>query len=77
MDAKHLKDDKRIEELRKHNDNFLAVATMWLERKRKCVSPFHAERTWRTLEKYVFDHLGALPISEISRLDAIETLRPS
>ncbi|MEG3696848.1 integrase arm-type DNA-binding domain-containing protein, partial [Vibrio coralliirubri] len=58
LDPKRLKEDKRIEELRKHNDNFLAVATMWFERKRKSVSPFHAERTWRTLEKYVFDHLG-------------------
>ncbi|KAA8679486.1 MULTISPECIES: tyrosine-type recombinase/integrase [Vibrio] len=76
LDPKRLKEDKRIEELRKHNDNFLAVATMWFERKRKSVSPFHAERTWRTLEKYVFDHLGALPISEISRRYAIETLRP-
>lgn len=49
---------------------------MWFDRKRKSVSSFHAERTWRTLEKHVFDHLGSLPISEITRRDAIETLRP-
>lgn len=76
LDPKRLKEDKKIEDLRKHNDNFLAVATNWFDRKRKSISPFHAERTWRTLEKYVFDHLGSLPISEITRRDAIQTLRP-
>lgn len=76
IDPKRSKETKRIEELRKHNDSFLEVSTMWFDRKRKSVSSFHAERIWRTLEKYVFDHLGALPVSDITRRDAIEMLRP-
>ncbi|HHF3100570.1 tyrosine-type recombinase/integrase [Vibrio sp. YT-17] len=76
IDPKRFKEDKRIEELRKHNDSFLEVSTMWFDRKRKSVSSFHAERIWRTLEKYVFDNLGPLPVSDITRRDAIEMLRP-
>lgn len=76
IDPKRFKEDKRIEELRKHNDSFLEVSTMWFDRKRKSVSAFHAERIWRTLEKYVFDNLGPLPVSDITRRDAIEMLRP-
>ncbi|GAJ73148.1 LOW QUALITY PROTEIN: phage integrase [Vibrio sp. JCM 18904] len=76
IDPKRSKENKRIEELRKHNDSFLEVSTMWFDRKRKSVSSFHAERIWRTLEKYVFDHVGTLPVSDITRRDAIEMLRP-
>ncbi|HHX8534854.1 TPA: tyrosine-type recombinase/integrase [Vibrio alginolyticus] len=76
IDPKRSKENKRIEELRKHNDSFLEVSTMWFDRKRKSVSSFHADRIWRTLEKYVFDHLGTLPVSDITRRDAIEMLRP-
>ncbi|EHR5764713.1 MULTISPECIES: tyrosine-type recombinase/integrase [Vibrio harveyi group] len=76
IDPKRSKENKRIEELRKHNDSFLEISTMWFDRKRKSVSSFHAERIWRTLEKYVFDHLGTLPVSDITRRDAIEILRP-
>ncbi|EOX4902167.1 tyrosine-type recombinase/integrase [Vibrio alginolyticus] len=76
IDPKRSKENKRIEELRKHNDSFLEISTMWFDRKRKSVSSFHAERIWRTLEKYVFDHLGTLPVSDITRRDAIEMLRP-
>ncbi|ELA9196098.1 tyrosine-type recombinase/integrase [Vibrio parahaemolyticus] len=76
IDPKRSKENKRTEELRKHNDSFLEISTMWFDRKRKSVSSFHAERIWRTLEKYVFDHLGTLPVSDITRRDAIEMLRP-
>ncbi|MGR5318929.1 tyrosine-type recombinase/integrase [Vibrio sp. DNB22_19_1] len=76
IDPKRSRENKKTEELRKHNDNFLTVATMWFERKHKSVSPDHAKRIWRALENYVFDHLGALPVSAISRRDAIEILRP-
>ncbi|MDA0128740.1 tyrosine-type recombinase/integrase [Vibrio sp. MarTm2] len=76
IDPKRAKEEKRKEEQRKHSDIFEAITTEWFERKRKTISEFHAERVWRTLEKYILKDLGPYPVGEITRRDAIALLRP-
>ncbi|MBD1576645.1 tyrosine-type recombinase/integrase [Vibrio sp. S11_S32] len=76
IDPKQDLEEKLIEEQRKYDDSFKSIATEWFERKKKSVSEFHANRVWRTLEKYVLSHLGSRPIAEITRREAITILRP-
>ena len=76
IDPKQAKEKSRIEKLRAHNDSFLAISTEWFEKKSKTVSEFHAKRIWRSLEKYVFEHIGSLPVKNITRRIAIDILRP-
>lgn len=76
IDPKQAKEESRIEKLRAHNDSFLAISTEWFEKKSKTVSEFHAKRIWRSLEKYVFEHIGSLPVKNITRRIAIDILRP-
>ncbi|MDG3085495.1 tyrosine-type recombinase/integrase [Vibrio hannami] len=61
---------------RRESSIFLSVAKQWFERKKKTISAAHAERTWRTLEKYALPKLGNVPIGEITRRDTILILRP-
>ncbi len=76
VDPKQAIKKQLIEERRKQYDTFEAVACEWFERKASSVSEFHADRVWRTLEKYVLKGLGLRPIAEITRREAIELLRP-
>lgn len=76
IDPKRAKDKKKKEEQRAHDNTFLTIAKMWFERKQKSVEQFHAERIWRTLEKYILSQLGSYPITQITRRDAIAVLRP-
>ncbi|AIW16483.1 tyrosine-type recombinase/integrase [Vibrio tubiashii] len=57
-------------------NTFFAVAEQWFSRKKKTVSANHAERIWRTLELYAFPHIGRTPIASITRLSAVQALRP-
>ncbi|OHX43495.1 integrase [Vibrio parahaemolyticus] len=76
IDPKQAKEESRIENLRAHNDSFLAISIEWFEKKSKTVSEFHAKRIWRSLEKYVFEHIGSLPVKNITRRIAVDILRP-
>ncbi len=76
VDPKRALAEKLKEEQRKHDDTFNTIAHEWFERKKKGISEFHADRIWRTLEKYILDDLGPYPIGQITRRDAIDVLRP-
>lgn len=75
-DPKRAKEIRLKEEQRQHTNTFEVIASEWFSKKRKKVSAFHAERVWRTLNKYIFPHLNQQPINSITRRDAIELLRP-
>lgn len=57
-------------------NTFEHIALMWFERKEQRVSPEHAKREWRTLEKYFLPIIGKTPISDISAPNTIDHLRP-
>ncbi|MDA0148276.1 tyrosine-type recombinase/integrase [Vibrio sp. LaRot3] len=66
----------KLEAIRQETNTFFAVAEEWFRRKKKTVSTNHAERIWRTLELYAFPHFGRTSISSITRLSAVQALRP-
>ncbi|WP_202820801.1 phage integrase central domain-containing protein [Photobacterium carnosum] len=52
------------------------MAELWFERKKDNITPEHAYREWRTLDKYIFPHLGKTPITAINAIGTIAVLRP-
>ncbi|PMO58748.1 integrase [Vibrio breoganii] len=76
IDPKLAKHEKKEQEQLTYENTFGTIAKEWFVRKRKSISNEHGERTWRSLEKYVLDGIGSVPIENIRRKDAIELLRP-
>lgn len=76
VDPKQHIEKLKLEAIRQEANTFIAVAEQWFQRKLKTISPAHADRVWRTLEKYIFPQLGNVPIDTITRRNAIEILRP-
>lgn len=76
IDPKQQLKKLKQEAQRRESSIFLYVAQQWFERKKKTISSAHAERIWRTLEKYALPKLGNLPVEEITRRDTILILRP-
>jgi len=76
IDPKTHKLEKKKEEVRKHNNTFIAAAELWFERKKPTVTEQHASREWKTLEKYVFPKMKNMPLESITAPETIEVLRP-
>ncbi|MCF4174472.1 tyrosine-type recombinase/integrase [Vibrio sp. McD22-P3] len=76
IDPKDHLEQLKQEAIRLETNTFFAVAEEWFSRKKKTVSANHAERIWRTLELYAFPHFGRTPIASITRLSAVQALRP-
>ncbi|MAA75051.1 MAG: integrase [Salinisphaeraceae bacterium] len=58
------------------SNTLLRVAEQWLEIKKTKVTQDHALDAWRSLELHVFPTLGKVPISKITAVKAIDTIRP-
>lgn len=71
----HIKELKK-EASRRESSAFGVVAEQWFQRKKNSISAQHANRTWRTLEKYILPKLQNVPLEAITRRDTIQTLRP-
>jgi len=67
--------NKKMVQLRQQASTLVAVAELWHDRKKIKVTTLHAEREWRTLEKYIFPDFGNYPIEGINRIEIIEHLR--
>ncbi|WP_188007295.1 tyrosine-type recombinase/integrase [Photobacterium damselae] len=76
INPKSFEQTKKIEARKQQTNTFLAVAELWFERKKDNITSEHAYREWRTLDKYVFPHLGKTPITAINAVGTIEVLRP-
>lgn len=76
IDPKQALIDEELDLKRQHSTLFKSVAEEWWYRLSKRVSEEHAKRTWRALEIYIIPSLGKRPITEISRFEAVETIRP-
>ncbi|MCW4444205.1 tyrosine-type recombinase/integrase [Vibrio splendidus] len=76
LDPKQQIEQAKQEAIQKEASTFLIVAEQWFQRKKKTISQAHAERVWRTLEKYILPKLKNTPIETITRRDAIAILRP-
>ncbi len=59
-----------------HSNTLKRIAAQWLEIKKTTVSTEHAQDSWRSLELHIFPALGSLPITKISAVKAIDTIRP-
>ncbi len=76
VDPKQQIQEKRQEAQRREASTFMCIAEEWFARKKKTIGEAHAERVWRTLEKYALPKLGSVPIEDITRRDTILVLRP-
>ncbi|WP_318471018.1 tyrosine-type recombinase/integrase [Photobacterium leiognathi] len=76
INPKTFEQHKLQEARKKQNNTFLAVANLWFDRKKENVTPEHAYREWRNLEKYVLPYLSTIPIDDINAPETIEILRP-
>ncbi len=76
IDPKQHKVDQQAEHVKMYHNSLFAIATQWFELKRETITPEHASREWRTLEKYIFPALGNTALSHITAPLAINTLRP-
>ena len=76
INPKSFEHSKIIEAKRVHTSTFIAIAELWFERKKETVSPAHAYREWRTLEKYIFPHMSKIPVATITAVETIDVLRP-
>lgn len=52
------------------------VSESWFDKKKKKVTPDHADDIWRSFELHLFPSLGKTPISQISAPMVIKVLRP-
>ncbi|PNH91285.1 phage integrase central domain-containing protein [Vibrio diazotrophicus] len=75
-DPKQASIEEKLSLKRQHSTLFGCVAEEWWQRKSKDVTQEHANRIWRTLELYVLPALEKRPITEISRFEAVDLLRP-
>ncbi|WP_313136959.1 tyrosine-type recombinase/integrase [Paracoccus jeotgali] len=56
---------------------FREVAEVWFERKRIGLkNGKHIDQNWNTMVAYAFPKLGSRPVTEITRREVVETLRP-
>lgn len=76
IDPKEILKENKLEAIRKESNSLHQVAEQWFSRKKKGISTAHADRIWRSLEKYVFPKLGSVAIENVTRKEAIQTLRP-
>ncbi|MEZ9657591.1 integrase arm-type DNA-binding domain-containing protein [Vibrio splendidus] len=52
------------------------VSESWFDKKKKKVTPDHADDIWRSFELHLFPSLGKTPVSQISAPMVIKVLRP-
>jgi integrase len=76
IDPKEYLDEQKIINTQAHQNTFKHVAELWIEVKRSSVTKDHADRTWRSLELYIFPNLGEVPIHKIKAKNTIAILQP-
>ncbi|EGU36744.1 phage integrase central domain-containing protein, partial [Vibrio scophthalmi] len=76
VNPKSFEQSKLLEIQKAQTFTFISVSEQWFERKKDNVSPGHAYREWRTLEKYIFPCMSKIPIANITALETIDVLRP-
>jgi len=59
-----------------HSNTLQRITVQWLEIKKTKVTPEYAQDSWRSLELHIFPLLGNVPISKITAVKAIDTIRP-
>jgi len=69
----HKRDGRRLA-IRNANNTFQAIATEWVEKKRKGWSVSHLARVKRLLELDVYPHIGVRPIVEIDAPELLDTV---
>lgn len=75
IDPKQHKVTQQSDNIKMYQNSLFNVATQWFELKKDSVTPEHASREWRTLEKYIFPELGKTPLAQITAPLTISTLR--
>ena len=76
IDPKEHREDLKRQNTSAQTNTLEHIAKRWLEIKKTKVSANHAQDTWRSLELHIFPTLGALPITKITAVKAIETIKP-
>lgn len=69
---------RKVEKLTRHQaaaESFEAIAREWFATKQRNKSEGHRKRTERMLEKDLFPHLGARPITAITAMELLAVLR--
>ncbi|WP_299143772.1 integrase arm-type DNA-binding domain-containing protein [uncultured Vibrio sp.] len=75
-DPKSHRDQQSAQEQLRLNSTLEKVAKEWLLVKQGSISQKHSHDILRSLELHIFPSLGHVPVSELSPLLAIQTLRP-
>jgi len=76
IDPKEHLDEQATINSEAHQNTLEHIAAQWLEVKKTSVSQDHAEKTWRSLELYIFPRLGKIPIHKIKAKNTIDILNP-
>jgi len=76
IDPKEYKEQQFLQEKDLRLNTFEKVAHEWFELKKLTVKPKHAEGIWGKLKNHVLPELGKRPISNITAVITIATLKP-
>lgn len=76
IDPKEYRENLALQNNSALSNTLKHVAEQWLEIKKTKVSADHAQDTWRSLELHIFPTLGDVPITKITAVKAIETIKP-
>jgi integrase len=76
IDPKVQRDNEARLKKKSLENTLLVVATKWFEVKKTTVAPKTAQDTWNALNNHVFRYLGNEPITEITPLKVIDTIKP-
>ncbi|MEP1471957.1 MAG: integrase arm-type DNA-binding domain-containing protein [Halieaceae bacterium] len=75
IDPAKIKRARKLAEDQEATDSFKLIASEWFHTKMKDRSESHRDRTWRALEKDLFPRLGKLPITQLTPLEILKSLR--